>query len=111
MKSWMQRITSDDKVETHSTMSLFATSRALAFRPRAIASIQSPIAASWRRNYATDPKQSGGAGPNMHQQEHISEEAAKMAKIQGGQGPDLEMGTPVQEVRHTRAWKERLDRD
>jgi small subunit ribosomal protein S7 len=47
----------------------------------------------------------------MHQQEHISEETAKMAKIQGGQGPDLEMGTPVQEVRHTRAWKERLDRD
>ncbi|THZ84528.1 ribosomal protein S7 [Aureobasidium pullulans] len=79
-------------------MSLFATSRALAFHPRAIASIQSPIAASWRRNYATDPKQSGGAGPNMHQQEHISEEAAKMAKIQGGQGPDLEMGTPVQEL-------------
>ncbi|KAI4856735.1 ribosomal protein S7, partial [Aureobasidium sp. EXF-8846] len=79
-------------------MSLFQTSRALAFRPRAFATIQSPIAASWRRNYATDPKQSGGAGPNMNQQEHISEEAAKIEKIRGGSGPDLEMGTPVQEL-------------
>jgi small subunit ribosomal protein S7 len=79
-------------------MSLFQTSRALAFRPRAFATIQSPVAASWRRNYATDPNQSGGAGPNMNQQEHISEEAAKIEKIRGGSGPDLEMGTPVQEV-------------
>lgn len=37
-------------------------------------------------------------GPNMQQQEHVSEEAAKMAKITGGQGPDVEQGTPVQEV-------------
>jgi small subunit ribosomal protein S7 len=35
----------------------------------------------------------------MNQQEHISEEAAKIEKIRGGSGPDLEMGTPVQEVR------------
>lgn len=39
-------------------------------------------------------------GPNMQQQEHVSEEAAKMAKITGGDGPDIEgQGTPVQEVR------------
>jgi small subunit ribosomal protein S7 len=38
-------------------------------------------------------------GPNMQQQEHVSEEAAKMAKITGGEGPDIEgQGTPVQEV-------------
>jgi len=39
----------------------------------------------------------------MNQQEHISEEAAKIEKIRGGSGPDLEMGTPVQEVRQ---WSE-----
>lgn len=34
----------------------------------------------------------------MQQQEHVSEEAAKMAKITGGEGPDLTQGTPVQDV-------------
>lgn len=35
----------------------------------------------------------------MNQQEHVSEEAAKMAEIQGKDGPDIEgQGTPVQEV-------------
>lgn len=34
----------------------------------------------------------------MQQQEHVSEEAAKMAKIQGQEGPDMEAGTPIQEV-------------
>jgi small subunit ribosomal protein S7 len=34
----------------------------------------------------------------MQQQEHVSEEAAKMAKIQGKEGPDVEAGTPVQEI-------------
>ena len=34
----------------------------------------------------------------MQQQEHVSEEAAKMAKIQGQEGPDVEQGTPVQEI-------------
>lgn len=37
-------------------------------------------------------------GPNMQQAEHVSEEASKMAKIMGEKGPDMEQGTPVQEV-------------
>lgn len=40
----------------------------------------------------------GSSGPNTQQQEHVSEEAAKMAKIQGNEGPDMSQGTPVQEV-------------
>lgn len=45
------------------------------------------------------PTNEGDAsGPNMQQQEHVSEEAAKMAKITGGTGPDLSQGTPVQEI-------------
>ena len=42
--------------------------------------------------------QAGDVGPNMKQQEHVSEEAAKIAKAQGREGPDIEAGTPVQEV-------------
>lgn len=46
------------------------------------------------------PQSDDKVGPNMQQQEHVSEEAAKMAKITGGEGPDIEgQGTPVQEVR------------
>ena len=47
------------------------------------------------------PKAEGepAVGPNMQQQEHVSEEAAKMAAITGSEGPDLGQGTPVQEVR------------
>jgi hypothetical protein len=58
------------------------------------------------------PKAEGedAVGPNMQQQEHVSEEAAKMAKITGGEGPDIEgQGTPVQEVRlHARSAYEEL---
>ena len=35
----------------------------------------------------------------MQQQEHVSEEQAKMDKIMGKEGPDMDVGTPVQEVR------------
>lgn len=34
----------------------------------------------------------------MGQEAHVSEEAAQMAKIQGKEGPDVEAGTPVQEI-------------
>lgn len=35
----------------------------------------------------------------MQQHEHVSEEAAKMAKMTGGEGPDIEgQGTPVQDI-------------
>ena len=39
-----------------------------------------------------------GSGPNQQQLPHVSEEAAAMSKITGEQGPELEKGTPVQEV-------------
>lgn len=48
--------------------------------------------------------QPGQVGPNMQQQEHVSEEAAKTIQIMGGQGPDLEQGTPVQDV-----WSTNMD--
>lgn len=37
--------------------------------------------------------------PNQEQLPHVSEEAATMGKITGEGGPDIEQGTPVQEVR------------
>ena len=41
-----------------------------------------------------------GPGPNQDQLPHVSEEAASTGKITGEGGPDLEQGTPVQEVRY-----------
>lgn len=40
-----------------------------------------------------------GKGPNQDQLPHVSEEAAATGEITGEGGPDLEQGTPVQEVR------------
>ncbi|KAL9623747.1 MAG: hypothetical protein Q9160_001977 [Pyrenula sp. 1 TL-2023] len=37
-------------------------------------------------------------GPNQDQLPHVSEEAADMSKITGEGGPDLDQGTPVQEI-------------
>ncbi|KAL8720477.1 MAG: hypothetical protein Q9225_002665 [Loekoesia sp. 1 TL-2023] len=39
-----------------------------------------------------------GPGPNQEQLPHVSEEAAATGKITGEGGPDVEQGTPVQEV-------------
>jgi small subunit ribosomal protein S7 len=43
-----------------------------------------------------------GPGPNQDQLPHVSEEAAATGKITGEGGPDIEQGTPVQEVRPSR---------
>lgn len=90
-------------------LNLFATPRALAHRPRQ--SLQSTFSAAYRlqqpvcRSYSSNPSKdlptadkAETVGPNMEQQEHVSEEAAKMAKMTGGEGPDLTQGTPVQDV-------------
>lgn len=37
-------------------------------------------------------------GPNQDQLPHVSEEAAATSKIKGETGPEIEQGTPVQEV-------------
>lgn len=87
-------------------LNLFHTSRTLPLRPyNAVPRFISRPAAC--RTYASDPskdlpvaKDEEPVGPNMQQQEHVSEEAAKMAKITGGEGPDLDQGTPVQDVRY-----------
>lgn len=84
--------------------------RACAFRPRqARAQWQSNVVIGVKRpacrTFADKSKDlpvmdqaEEQVGPNMRQQEHVSEEAAKMAKITGGEGPDLDQGTPVQDV-------------
>ncbi|KAH9864298.1 hypothetical protein J1614_010232 [Plenodomus biglobosus] len=80
-------------------------SRSIAFRPRS--QLQWPIQPSMRltpsqfRPYsgsnevpAADRSKREDAKPI----EHVSEEAAAVAKTMGGQGPDLNQGTPVEEV-------------
>lgn len=93
-------------------MNTFSAMRTLPLRQKPTAALRASFQrpALCRRTFAdnasnnpgTLPKAEGEqpVGPNMQQQEHVSEEAAKMAKITGGEGPDIEgQGTPVQEVR------------
>jgi small subunit ribosomal protein S7 len=84
----------------------FPALRTIPFRPR-LSVIRNGVIPARRatcRTFADKSKDlpssgEGEKGPNMEQQEHVSEEAAKMAKIQGGTGPDIEgQGTPVQDV-------------
>lgn len=94
-----------------SAISALPAVRALTFRPRPAVSLRASNAVigvkrSACRSFADDKKhntlpeaQDNAMGPNMQQQEHVSEEAAKMAEITGGEGPDIEgQGTPVQDV-------------
>ena len=81
-------------------------SRTIAFRPKA------PVSAwhnEWTtrisplcRNFADskDPP-TAGRSKNLDTQPlpHVSEEAAKAADIMGSKGPEIEQGTPVEEVR------------
>ncbi|KAF2137646.1 uncharacterized protein K452DRAFT_235589 [Aplosporella prunicola CBS 121167] len=88
---------------------LSAAPRALAFRPKpATPQWRLPLVA--RRCYsagddAAAKKQTdlpvaeeGAKGPNTETLPHVSEEASAMAKIRGGEGPDVTQGTPVEEV-------------
>ena len=56
-----------------------------------------------RRNITADekplPESEQPKGPNQDQLPHVSEEAAATGKITGEGGPELEQGSPVQEVR------------
>ncbi|GIZ44905.1 hypothetical protein CKM354_000808900 [Cercospora kikuchii] len=84
----------------------FPVLRTVALRPRPAVIRRGNVAAGvvGRRTFADKSKdvpeaEQGAVGPNMQQAEHVSEEAAKMAKIQGGEGPDIEgQGTPVQDI-------------
>ena len=44
------------------------------------------------------PQAEDPPGPNQEQLPHVSEEAATTGKITGDGGPEIEQGTPVQEV-------------
>ena len=97
-----------------SALNAFPVLRACALRPRAaVLRPQNAVIGVKRpayRSFADDKSnvlpeaENGTSGPNMDPAEHVSEEAAKMAKIQGGQGPDIEgQGTSVQHVSRARA--------
>lgn len=45
------------------------------------------------------PESEQPKGPNQEQLPHVSEEASMTGKITGEGGPELDQGTPVQEVR------------
>lgn len=77
------------------------TTRAVIVHSRRAALIRSYADATNDADKLPTAPANDNVGPNMQQAEHVSEEAAKMAKITGGEGPDIEgQGTPVQEVSH-----------
>jgi small subunit ribosomal protein S7 len=64
------------------------------------------MAPSQNRFYADDaPAQDRSHKPSSEPIEHVSEEAAKTAQIMGEKGPDMNQGTPVEDVRSQLHWK------
>jgi small subunit ribosomal protein S7 len=82
-------------------LNFFGASRSLAIRARpSIASRQPrilPVVS--RRGFADEKDPNPPTGPNEDVLGHVSEEAADMGRITGETEPDLDQGTPVQDVR------------
>ncbi|KAJ4360632.1 uncharacterized protein N0V89_001198 [Didymosphaeria variabile] len=89
-------------------LNVLSFARAIPYRPKAQAQwLSRPatrLAPAQTRAYsdAKDPKEVPAADRSKRIDakplEHVSEEAATMAEITGGEGPDLSQGTPVQEI-------------
>ncbi len=89
---------------------LLQSARRLAIRPKLSGTTyQAPVCLRLapQRSITADEKplpkaEPGAKGPNQDQLGHVSEEAAAIGKATGEGGPELEQGTPVQEVRTPR---------
>lgn len=86
-------------------LQLFRSGKPATIFPRVSQQVKSPLCLriSPQRCISADEKplpkaNPGGSEPNQEQLPHISEEAAVMGKITGGGGPEIDQGTPVQEV-------------
>ncbi|KAL8899630.1 MAG: hypothetical protein Q9207_006098 [Kuettlingeria erythrocarpa] len=84
---------------------MFRSGRSVAVVSRASQQIQQPLCLRLapRRNITADEKplptaENTESGPNESQLPHVSEEAAALGKITGEGGPEIEQGTPVQEI-------------
>ena len=83
---------------------LLSQTASLPFRPRAPAARwHEAMIPQRRRAFASGskdlPVSQDKKDPNADTMPHVSEEAAALGKITGTPGPDLEQGTPVEEVR------------
>lgn len=88
-------------------LNISAVSRSIAFRPKPQAQWPTRsalrVAPSQSRFYADDaPAQDRSHKLSSEPIEHVSEEAAKTAQIMGEKGPDVNQGTPVEDVRRSR---------
>ena len=87
-------------------LQLKRTGRSITSRPKALNSPICPlplcIRLQQRRSITADekplPQAEDPPGTNQEQLPHVSEEAATTGKITGEGGPEIEQGTPVQEV-------------
>lgn len=87
-------------------LNIAAFTRPIAFRPRpqvqypARSALRLP-SSQWRlySDSAKPPAADRSKREDAKPIEHVSEEAAAMAKTMGEQGPDLSQGTPIEDVR------------
>ena len=68
-------------------------------RPSIVSHQPRIVQAAARRGFADEKDPKPATGPNEDVLGHVSEEAADMGDVTGGTKPDLNQGTPVQEVR------------
>lgn len=91
-----------------------AFTRSIALRPKN--QVQWParcalrVAPSQSRTYADDaPAQDRSHKPSSQPIEHVSEEAAKTAQIMGEKGPDVNQGTPIEDVSRCQLYRRSKD--
>jgi hypothetical protein len=106
-RHFARRVSTSRKITTMPPrLNVSALSRSIAFRPKP--QIQWParsalrVAPSQCRPYSdakAPPAQDRSKKVDSEPIEHVSEEAAKTAQIMGEQGPDINQGTPVEDVR------------
>lgn len=95
------------EAKMRSRIQLLRSGRPIAVRPRVtgVSAHQTPLCLrlQQRRNITAAekplPESEQPEGPNQDQLQHVSEEAAETGKIMGEGGPELERGSPVQEVK------------
>lgn len=95
------------RINMHPRVRLLQSGRSIALRPKAsiASSYHLPLCLrlQQRRTITSEekplPEAEQPKGPNQEQLPHVSEEAAMTGEIMGEGGPELDQGTPVQEVR------------
>jgi small subunit ribosomal protein S7 len=75
------------------------SARSAAFRTKPVVPQKRFATPSPQQRFVSDDVSKQPKGPNQEQALHVSEEQAALDKTMGKTPPDIEQGTPIQEVR------------